>query len=66
MVWRVITQRCRNPALRRNGVRTRWKDFGNASSFQTSFRTAHGGAQTRPASANNDGVIGVVNNLISV
>ena len=66
MVRRVVAKRCRNPALRRDSVRTRWEYLGNASRFQTRFRTAHGSAQTRTASADNDGVIYVVNNLISV
>ena len=33
MVRRIVAQRCRDSALRRNSVRTRGEDFGNASRF---------------------------------
>ena len=66
MIWRVIAQGRGDTALCRHRMRTGWEHFGNASRLQTSFRTAHSGAQTRSAGADDDGVICMVNNLICV
>ena len=66
MVRRVVTQRRRNSALRRNSMRTGWKNLRDTGCFQTGFSAAHCCAQARAAGSNNNRVIGMVDNLVSV
>ena len=59
-----ITQRGRNAALRCDGVAAGREHLGNACRFQARFSNAHRRAQARAARANNNRVIGVIDNLI--
>ena len=66
MVGRVILQARRNPALCSNGVAARRENFGDTRSFQTSLGSAHGCTQARATCADNNDVIGVIDNLIRI
>ena len=66
MVRRVVAKRRRNSALCRNSVRTGGKNLRDTGCFQTGFSAAHRGAQARAAGSDNNRVIGMVDNLVSV
>ena len=66
MVRRVVAKRRSNAALCRNSMRTGGKNLGDTGCFQTGFSTTHRGAQTRAAGSDNNRVIGMVDNLVSV
>ena len=66
MVRRVVAKRRRNSALCRNGVRTGGENLRDTGCFQTSFSAAHRGAQARATGSDNNRVISVIDNLVSV
>src|SRR6185312_2199729 len=60
----VAERRC-DAALRGNGVRPSWEDFGNAGRAQASFTTTDYGAQPRTARADHNDVVAVILDRIS-
>ena len=59
-----IAERRGDAALRRDRMRTRRKDFGDAGDAQTRLGAADDGAQSRAAGADDDDVEGVIDDLI--
>ena len=55
-----VAERGRNAALRRNRVRARREDLGDAGGAQPRLAAADSGAQTRATRADNHHVVGVV------
>ena len=65
VIGRIVAERSGNAALRRNRVRTSREHLGDTGRFQAGFRCAHGGAQAGATGTDNNGVIGVIDNLVS-
>ncbi len=60
-----IAQRGGDAALRGDGVAARREHLGDAGGLQTRLGNTHGGAQARAARTHDDGVIGMVDDLVS-
>jgi len=61
-----IAERRRNAALRRDRMRARRKNLGDAGGAQSGFAAADHRAQSRAAGADHDDIIGVVLDRIGV
>ena len=64
VIGRVVAEAGCDAALRCNRVAARREDLGDAGRLQTGFRRAHRRTQARAARADNDNVIGVINDLV--
>ncbi len=65
VIGAVVAERGGDAALRRHGVAAGREQLGDAGGLETRFGAAHGGAQARAAGTHDDGVVGMVDDLVS-
>ncbi len=64
VVGRVVLQARRNAALRRDGVAAGGEHLGDAGGLEPGLGAAHRGAQAGAAGADDDSIIGMVDDLV--
>ena len=65
MIRRIVAKARRNTTLSSDSMAACWEDFGDTGGLETRLCAAHRGAQARSARADDDRVIGVINDLVA-